>query len=465
MVAVRILVVDDDQIIRDSLSEFLRLEGYQCQGASSFKDALKELEKQRYNLVIADVNMPGADGFELLRVIRKNYPEVVTIVITGYGTIESAVEAIKMGAYDYLTKPIVDDEIRIIVKRAMEQQSLLEENRNLKEQLRHQYGLENIVGHDYKMLKVFDLIEAVSDSKATVLISGQSGTGKSMVARAIHQRSARGNKPFVELSCGALPETLLESELFGHVKGSFTGAVANKQGKFLAADGGTLFLDEINSASPAFQVKLLRVLQERQFEPVGSNETKTVDVRVILAANTDLREEVREGRFREDLYYRINVVNIELPSLAQRMTDIPLLAEKFLGNMCFKHGKKKSAFTEEALEYLEKYNWPGNVRELENVVERAVVLSRNGSIKVEDLPNHIIEYAAQGQGMEYHPMCLREALEEPEKKIIEMALRKNNWNRQHTAEMLDINRTTLYKKMKRYGLEADPSARVEVSYR
>jgi len=465
MVAVRILVVDDDQIIRDSLSEFLRLEGYQCQGASSFKDALKELEKQRYNLVIADVNMPGADGFELLRVIRKNYPEIVTIVITGYGTIESAVEAIKMGAYDYLTKPIVDDEIRIIVKRAMEQQSLLEENHNLKAQLHHQYGLENIVGHDYKMLKVFDLIEAVSDSKATVLITGQSGTGKSMVARAIHQRSARSNKPFVELSCGALPETLLESELFGHVKGSFTGAMTNKQGKFLAADGGTLFLDEINSASPALQVKLLRVLQERQFEPVGSNETKTVDVRVILAANTDLREEVKEGRFREDLYYRINVVNIELPALAQRITDIPLLAEKFLHNMCFKHGKKKTAFSEEVLECLEKYNWPGNVRELENVVERAVVLSRNGSITVEDLPSHIIEYAAEGQGLEYHPMCLREALEEPEKKIIEMALRKNNWNRQHTAEMLEINRTTLYKKMKRYGLEADPSARMEASYR
>jgi DNA-binding NtrC family response regulator len=256
----RILVVDDDQIIRDSLSEFLRLEGYDCQGAESFNQALNELEKQRYNLVLTDVNMPEVDGFELLRVVRKRYPEVVTIVITGYGTIESAVEAIKMGAYDYLTKPIVDDEIRMLVNRALEQQSLIQENRNLKEQLRSQFGLENIVGHDFKMLKVFDMIEAVADSKATVLITGQSGTGKSLIARSIHHRSDRADKPFVEVSCGALPETLLESELFGHVKGSFTGAISHKDGKFLAADGGTLFLDEINSATPALQMKLLRML-------------------------------------------------------------------------------------------------------------------------------------------------------------------------------------------------------------
>jgi len=452
----KILVVDDDQIIRDSLCEFLRLEGYHADGAAGFSAALKELEKRNYNLVITDVNMPEVDGFELLRVIRKRYPSLVTIVITGYGTIESAVEAIKMGAYDYMTKPIIDDEIRMVVKRALEQQLLIQENRNLKEQLKNRFGLENIIGHDYKMLKVFDLIEAVADSKATVLISGQSGTGKSRIARAIHHRSGRMEKPFVEMSCGALPETLLESELFGHTKGSFTGAVTDKEGRFLAADGGTLFLDEINSASPGLQVKLLRVLQEKQFEPVGSNETKTVDVRVLLATNVDLAQLVKEGGFREDLYYRINVVNIELPPLGQRRTDIPLLAEKFLQAMCLQHEKTKTGFSDEALSYLEDYNWPGNVRELENVVERGVLLSRNATIEVEDLPANVVEQAEKEQSDGFKPMTLREALEEPEKRILEMALRQNNWNRQTTAEMLGINRTTLYKKMKRYELEVDP---------
>ncbi len=455
----KLLIVDDDPIIRDSLCEFLKLEGYQAFGAGSFKNALKELEKQDFNLVITDVNMPETDGFELLRLIRKRYPEIVTIVITGYGTIESAVEAIKMGAYDYLTKPIVDDEIRLIVNRALEQQALLLENRNLRNQLRHKYGLENIIGHDYKMLKIFDLIEAVADSKATVLITGQSGTGKSLIARAIHHRSDRCDKPCVEVSCGALPETLLESELFGHVRGSFTGAVNDKEGKFMAANGGTLFLDEINSAPLSLQVKLLRVLQERQFEPVGSNETKTVDVRVVLATNVDLIKEVEQGRFREDLYYRINVVNIDLPSLQERITDVPLLAEKFLKDMCIKHGKDKTGFSDDAVRVLENYRWPGNVRELENIVERAVVLSKSNRIEVSDLPPSIIETVETGKEVEFRPMSLKEALEEPEKRIIEMALRRNNWNRQLAAEMLQINRTTLYKKMKRYDLEVDPIAK------
>ena len=456
--AKRILVVDDDQIIRDSLTEFLKLEGFEGHGAGSFQEAIQELEKQAFNLVITDVNMPEQNGFELLRVIRKRYPEIVTIVITGYGTIESAVEAIKMGAYDYLTKPIVDDEIRMIVNRAIDQQSLLEENRNLKSQLRSKHGLENIVGHDYKMLKIFDLIEAVAETKATVLISGHSGTGKSLIARAIHHRSDRMEKPFVEVSCGALPETLLESELFGHVKGSFTGAVSDKQGKFLAADGGTLFLDEINSATAGFQLKLLRVLQEKQFEPVGSNQTETVDVRVILATNADLAAEVKAGNFREDLYYRINVVNIELPPLHERQTDVPLLADKFLSQMCNVHGKTKTGLSDEALRALESYNWPGNVRELENAIERAVVLSRDNLIQVHDLPQGIAEQSAEEQPTDQKPMSLREALEEPEKRIIMEALKRCGWNRQITAEALDINRTTLYKKMKYYNLEVDPMA-------
>lgn len=460
----RILIVDDDQIIVDSLSEFLRLEGYGVDGAGSFSGAISALEKRPYNLLISDVNMSEGDGFELLRTVRQRYPEVVVIMITGYGTIESAVEAIKLGAYDYLTKPIIDEEIRLVLQRALQQQSLIRENSMLREQLDLRYGLGNIIGHDYRMLKVFDLIEAVADSKTTVLMEGASGTGKSLVARAIHHRSERCKKPFVEVSCGALPETLLESELFGHVRGSFTGAVGDKDGRFKAADTGTIFLDEISAASPALQVKLLRVLQERQFEPVGSNTTETVDVRVILASNDDLAKEVEAGRFRQDLFYRINVVAITLPLLRERIGDIPLLSEHFLKQYCGQARKELLGFTEEALECMQRYHWPGNVRELENVVERAVVLTKNRQICREDLPPTVLEAAVESPVAEgYQPTSLKRALEGPETRIIEMALRANGWNRQVTADQLEINRTTLYKKMKRYGLDVDPSKVEQVS--
>ncbi|HPD32374.1 MAG TPA: sigma-54 dependent transcriptional regulator [Phycisphaerae bacterium] len=453
----RILIVDDDKIIVESLAEFLDLEGYEAAGAANFAEAVTALERKHYQLVITDVNMPDTDGFELLRLIKQRYPDIVVIMITGYGTIESAVEAIKMGAYDYLTKPIIDDEIRLVVERALQQQSLIRENRSLREALDLRYNLDNIVGHDYKMLKIFDLIEAVAESRTTVLIQGESGTGKTMIARAIHHRSDRRDKPFVEVSCGAIPESLLESELFGHVKGAFTGALGDKQGKFKAADKGTMFLDEISSATPALQVKLLRVLQERQFEPVGSNKTENVDVRVILASNDNLSQAVAAGRFRQDLYYRVNVVTIQLPALRERIGDIPLLAEHFLKRYCSEGRKQILGFTEECIQAMQRYNWPGNVRELENVVERAVVLTRNRRIEVDDLPPNVIEAAEAAPAVEggYRPMSLKEALEEPEKRIIEQALRANNWNRQITAQVLEINRTTLYKKMKRYGLESE----------
>ncbi len=454
----QILVVDDDQIIVESLVEFLRLEGYEAEGVGSFADAISALDRRQYHLVITDINMPDASGFELLRVIRQRYPDIVVIMITGYGTIESAVEAIKMGAYDYLTKPIIDDEIRLVIDRALKQQSLVRENQSLREALEMRYGLDNVIGHDYRMLKIFDLVETVAESRTTVLIQGESGTGKSLIARAIHHRSDRRDKPFVEVSCGALPESLLESELFGHVKGAFTGAVGDKAGKFKAADSGTIFLDEISSATPALQVKLLRVLQERQFEPVGSNKTEKVDVRLILASNEDLARVVEAGRFRQDLYYRVNVVTIQLPRLAQRLGDIPLLADNFLKKYRAEMRKEISGFTPECLQSLQRYHWPGNVRELENIVERAVVLSKRRQIDVDDLPEHLIEQIRTvpvGNGV-YRPQSLKKALEEPEKRIIEQALRSNNWNRQVTAQVLEINRTTLYKKMKRYGLEVDP---------
>ena len=450
-----ILIVDDDRIILDSLCEFLSLEGYAASVSESFNEAVNELQRQAFSVVMTDINMPDGDGFELLSMIRKNYPQTVVIIITGYGTIESAVEAIKMGAYDYLTKPIVDDELLLAVEKAVRQQSLISENKDLRDQLEQKYSLANVISHDYKMARVFDLIESVADSSTTILMTGASGTGKSMLARIIHYRSPRKDKPFVEVSCGALPETLLESELFGHVKGAFTGALSDKEGKFLAAEGGTIFLDEISSASPAMQVKLLRVLQSRQFEPVGSNKTITVDTRVIIASNSDLVEGVKSGRFREDLYYRINVVTINLPVLSERIGDVPLLAEEFLKRFCGIHGRKKAGITDEAMECLQRYLWPGNVRELENIIERAVLLSKELHIGVDDLPPALVQQSQSRVREEYKQTSLKEALAEPEKAIIRAALESNNWNRQETAKALQVNRTTLYKKMKRYGLEEE----------
>jgi DNA-binding NtrC family response regulator len=407
---------------------------------------------------LVDIRLADHDGFDLLGHIRQKRPETSVIMLTGYGTVEAAVEAIRQGAFDFLTKPLIDEELEMAIQRALSQREVIEENKALKAQLDLRFGMENVVGHDHRMLKIYDMIDSVADTRATVLITGESGTGKSMIARAIHRRSGRRDKAFVEVACGALPETLLESELFGHVAGAFTGATGDKLGKFKQADAGTIFLDEISTASPGMQVKLLRVLQDLEFEQVGGAKTFKVDVRVILATNEDLGRAVAEGRFRQDLYYRINVINIELPSLRDRISDIPLLAEHFLRQICsdpeyrVPPGKKVHGFSEEALAALQRFRWPGNVRELQNVIERAVLLGKNPTIGLDDLPSHLL--AGSPMAVETSSTRgLKAALEAPERQIILNVLEANQWNRHATAEALGINRTTLYKKMKRLGLE------------
>ena len=477
----RILIVDDDPIVAESLADFLATEGYGTATACDGNEALSVLDaantngapadhaaRSPFGLVIADMNMPRRDGLDLLKAVRKQHRSVAVIMITGYAKIESAVESIKAGAVDYLTKPVVDDELRISVNKAIQQHQLLAENQTLRLQLDERYGLENMVGADYRMQRVYDLIEAVAPSKTTVLIEGESGTGKSMVARAIHARSDRRAGPFVTFACGALPETLLESELFGHVKGAFTSADQDKPGKIVGADGGTLFIDEINSATPALQLKLLRVLQERKFEPVGSHKTITVDVRFVLATNQSLQELLETGMFREDLYYRINVVNIRLPTLRERVGDMQILTDHFVQKYCKELDKTITGLGDEATAALRRHHWPGNVRELENAIERAVVLSRNPVIELADLPEQVQVSAqnhraagagasgvspGEGRDAPWTPMPLAQALEAPERRILKEALDANNWNRQETARQLDINRTTLYKKIRRYRLD------------
>jgi DNA-binding NtrC family response regulator len=506
--SLRVLIVDDDAMVAESIANCLADVGYDTTftiSAEHALDLLADAERggglqptgngegalhdrdggaRPYSVLIADMATPGMGGLELIKFVRQHHPYVASIMIAGYGTIETAVKAIRNGALDYLTKPIVDQELRSAVERAIRQQTLLTEGAGHRRQADQSWrgGLGNIIGSDARMVRIYDIIEAVAASKTTVLMCGESGTGKSLIARAIHRHSPRAERPFVEVSCGSIPEMLLESELFGHVKGAFTGAHANKIGRFLAAHTGTLFLDEINSASPAMQLKLLRVLQERTFEPVGSNEPVEVDVRIILASNQPLEQLVAAGQFRHDLYYRINVVTINLPPLRDRKSDIPLLAEHIREEKARDAGKQVVAFTAQAMDALKAYSYPGNVRELENIVERAVVLTKGTRIAIDDLPEHVMQAGSVGSGAtascspplanaqnarqeglafakhhKWEPSAavvpLHMALQEPEKQIILAALRANDWNRQKTAQQLDINRTTLYKKIKQYRLE------------
>ena len=468
----RILVIDDDPIVADSLAQFFVNEGCHALSVYSPSEALSELRRAQestagaYQVAICDINLPEIGGIELLREMVKLHRQTAVIMLTGYGTVETAVQALRLGAVDFLTKPVVDDELRLGLERAMRHHELARENTTMRNRLESSFGLGNMVGSDHRMIKIYETVHAVANSRTTVLMTGESGVGKSMIASAIHQASNRQAKPYVELACGSIPETLLESELFGHVKGAFTGAHADKVGKFLAADGGTLFLDEINSASPAMQLKLLRVLQERKFEPVGSNETIEVDVRVILASNQPLEDLVAAGTFRQDLYYRINVVKIEMPPLRDRVGDIETLADRFLEDQAQELGRQFTGFHPDALDALRRYSYPGNVRELSNIIERAAVLSRSQTIGLEDLPPNVIDqeegslklHHAISQEQPWTPMSLHDAMLGPEREIIFQALVANDWNRQKTAEILGINRTTLYKKMKQLGIDPDDHA-------
>jgi DNA-binding NtrC family response regulator len=447
-----LLLVDDDRQLLDAMSGWLREQGYTVFTAAGCEQAKAQIAAHPLDLVLVDVRLGDDDGFDVLAWCRQNHPQLTVVLITGYGTVETGIEALRAGAFDLLTKPLIDQELEMAIDRALSQRKVIEENQKLKAQLDLRFGLENIVGHDHRMQRVFDTIDRIADTRATVLITGESGTGKSLLARAIHRRSSRRDQSFVEVACGAMPETLLESELFGHAAGAFTGAVGEKIGKFTKADKGTIFLDEIGTSSPSLQVKLLRVLQELEFEPVGSTTTIHVDSRVILATNEDLSRAVAEGRFRQDLFYRVNVINIELPPLRDRIADIPLLAEHFLARTREETGKKCEGFSEEALAAMQRYRWPGNVRELQNVVERAVLLGRSLRVTLEDLPPQM----ASGSSLSLEPLtgkALKDAMEAPERAIILEVLRLHNWNRTQTADALGINRTTLYKKMKRLGVE------------
>jgi len=451
-VTARIVILDSDPVTRQSITSLLAPAGYDLEPVGSAQAAAQLLQGSSVDLVIVDVSGPATDGLDVLRRFRRLGRDVSVIFVSSYGTVESAVEAVKQGAADYLTKPLTADKLCRAVEKALARSRAGAVRYG--ESQPASADLSHIIGQDKRMVAVFDMIEAVADTQTTVLITGQSGTGKSLIARAIHARSPRRGKPFVEVACGAIPDTLLESELFGHVRGAFTDAMHDKEGKFAAADGGTIFLDEIATASPQLQVKLLRVLQDRQFEPVGSNETMQVDVRVILATNRDLWQEVEAGRFRQDLYYRVNVINIELPSLRQRPGDIPLLAEHFLRKYAPSANRQILGFSPPALAAMRRYHWPGNVRELENCVERAVVLCRDAYIGLDDLPPALLSRSAHAPTpvASTQPKSLKQALAEPEKQIILAALEANGGNRQATARQLGINRTTLYKKMKRYGL-------------
>jgi DNA-binding NtrC family response regulator len=443
-----VLIVDDERNTREGLARALKRQ-YNVLLADQGETALETLSHNEVDIVLSDVRMPGMDGIALMKRILAREPQPICILLTAYGSVETAVEAMKVGAYDFLTKPVNLDHVELLLQRALRSRDIEEENRNLSAQLDRKFGLENMIGNSAAMHEVYETIRQVAPSRATVLIQGESGTGKELVARALHRLGPRAKNPFIAVHCAALSETLLESELFGHEKGAFTNAMEQRKGRFELADSGSLFLDEIGEIDSATQVKILRVLEERSFERVGGGQSVEVDVRLIAATNKNLKEMVSEGTFREDLFFRLNVVQLQLPPLRERTGDIPLLVGHFVKELSEENNKAIAGVTQDAMQALSAYAWPGNVRELRNLVERMVVLCRGDRLTLRDVPADIKNRdGASGAAV----LTANISMEDAEKQLIVSALKRNNNNRTKAAEDLGISRRTLHRKLNEYGL-------------
>ena len=453
----KILFIDDEAGSRESLTLLLEREGYRVDTVGAGEDALSLLSVKGYDVIITDLFLPGVSGIEILKYVKEHAIPSTVILITGNASAETAVEAMKEGAFDYITKPLNFEKLKVLIAKAVKQSRLVAENLYLRQQLRGKYKFDNIIGNSPAIQPVFSRMEKMLHTDSTVLILGESGTGKELVARAIHYNGTRREKPFIDINCGAIPADLLESELFGHVRGSFTGAIADKPGKFEVANKGTIFLDEIGTMPLHLQMKLLRVLQEQEVERVGSSLKVRLDVRVISATNSDLEERVKSGEFREDLYYRLNVIPILLPPLRDRREDIPLLAKHFLKKICIDMNRPQLELTTEAVRALENYGWPGNVREMENVIERAIALTDSDVIGQNDLPSRI-SGTVEGKGnlpilhIPEEGLDLAETLEKVERTLIKQAMEKSRNIKARAAALLNLNRTTLVEKIKRYDM-------------
>jgi len=449
-------VIDDEPIIHDVLSQLLTSEGYDIEISSSGEEALEKFEVRTFDLVLLDLLMPGMNGIEILKAAKKIDPQALIIILTAYASVESAIEAMKIGAFDYIQKPFKHEELLLTIARALEHKNLQKENVRLRDELKRKFSFANILGKSKVMENVFDLIKAAAPTRSTILVEGESGTGKELAARAIHQNSNRSGFPFIVVNSGSLPPDLLESHLFGHVKGAFTGAVSEKQGLFEAADKGTIFFDEISSICLETQAKLLRVMQDREFMRLGGTKTIKVDVRIIAATNSDLEELIRQKAFRKDLFYRLNVIKIELPPLRERKEDIPLLVKHFLDLYTKENGKEIDGVSEDVLEILERNAWPGNVRELENLIERAVVFAKSKIITRENLPEIFLSPQKKGADVsaaEDEAKNLRDQTLAFQKRLIEKTLRKTKGVQKNAAQMLDVKPTTLNEMIKRLGID------------
>ena len=451
-----ILVIDDEEIIREVIGQLLQREGYEVSTVTNGEEGLELAKGQSFDLVLLDLMLPGMGGMETLSEFVENYPETVVIMLTAYASIQTAVSATKKGAFDFVTKPFKNDELLLIIKNGLEKQKLVQENQQLKKTLRTQASFQNIIGKSEKMRQLFELVSQVGPRSTTVMITGETGTGKELIAKAIHNCSNRSDKTFLSVNSGTIPFDLIESELFGHVLGAFTGATRNKKGLFEVANGGTIFLDEIGNLPLEMQSKLLRVLQEKEFRQVGGVENIKVDVRIVAATNINLREAVKKGDFREDLYYRLSVITLSLPPLRERKEDIPLLAEHFISQFCAENTSEFCSLNQDALRALIEYDWPGNVRELENVMERSVILAPEDRIIRKELfpPESLGTYTKTSLfDLEKDGVSLKDLVSEFEKNLIVTALEKTNWNQKKAAGLLRMKATTLNEKVKRMNLK------------